>query len=445
MWEHVMANPELPARGNLGDTLEFGASFAKGTVLNDTYELRDVLGSGGMGQVWDAFDRKLGRPVAIKISWPHAPPGLLNTEGKAMAQLRHPGVPAVHAMGTHLAVDYIVMERLVGRSLQDHLAARAGHQFTLDEILDVLIGVADALRAIHRSGYVHRDVKPDNIMLAPQGRVVLLDLGLMQRVELAASNEQVFGSPHYVAPEVATLSVAAGTAHQLDVYSLGALAHQLMTGRPPFEAESVTELVMMHVRAAVPSAYEARPDVPIELHRLVESMLGKKPSDRPYSVDIVGTSLRAVRRGRHQHSQAAPLSVIIADDDAHMRLLLEACVENVAPNAEIRVASDGAIALDQFLSEPPHLMLVDLRMPGMNGMELCMHVRGTNLADETTIVAVSAHATGQDRELLEQLGVVDFVSKKVDSEALIAQLVDLVRGIQQTRRHIYDTAAHDGE
>lgn len=416
-------------------TPTYAGAFSAGEILSGTYVLRDILGAGGMGQVWDAFDKKLGRPVAIKISWPHAPEDLLTEEAQAMAQLQHPSLPAVHALGSHEGVDYIVMERLYGRTLAEHTDARRTRPFTTDELLDILIGITDALGVIHRAGFVHRDLKTENVMLAT-GRVVLLDFGVMQTAEVAATNDMVFGSPHYLAPEAALLNIAADKAHLVDVYALGAMAFELVAGWPPFDAEQLPELIMRHVRSPVPDLRALRSDLPDELIRLVEAMLAKSPDERPYSMDIVGTALRTIRRDRHQHSHAAPLSVLIADDDPDIRLLLEACVENAVPGAQIRMAADGNEAYERFLAHPPHLMLLDLRMPGMNGIELCMHLRGTNVAEDTAILAVTAHATERDREALERLGVLECVNKRVDSGALISRLVELVRGIQQTRAHI---------
>lgn len=406
----------------------------KGEVLNGCYELIGVLGEGGMGRVWEARDRHLDRVVAVKEPWQRVHG--LQTEARAMARLHHAGLPSVYAFGNHRGVEYFVMERLVGLSLRTHLSGRRGTFFSVDEVLDICIGIADAVGAVHRGGYVHRDLKPENVMLVAGDRVVLLDFGVMQTFDEAAREKDVMGSPPYLAPEVAMRRVSPKHAASIDVYALGAIAFELLTGQLVFRGETAAEIIERQIHVPPPSLLARRRSIPERLARLVESMLSRDPTKRPYSIDVVATSLRALRRSRHNNSGTAPFSVLIADDDPDIRLMLEACVEHAAPGAEIRFASDGDTALRRFQERPPHVLLLDLRMPGLNGVELCMHLRGTSLSEQTAIIAVSAYADEDTRRLLASLGVSNFVSKRSGSNEVIRELVELVRGIHQARAHI---------
>src|SRR5271165_3254606 len=155
--------------------------FEIGQVVADAYEIKAVLGAGGMGEVYDAHDRVLNRHVALKVVRPNIAPDYLLREGRALAAIHHPGVVTVHAMGEHRGVGILVLERVRGLSLDRVLEDRRlrGERMPVGEALDLLIAVADALSVVHRAGLTHRDVKPGNVMLAPGGRVVLMDFGLV--------------------------------------------------------------------------------------------------------------------------------------------------------------------------------------------------------------------------------------------------------------------------
>ena len=146
--------------------------FGIGEVLGEAYEIRALLGQGGMGQVFDAYDRNLSRRVAIKANFPEVPQSVRN-EAQALAAVHHPGVVGVYALGTHGGVDYMVMEHVAGVTLAHHLERL--EDIPLAERVDLLIAIADGLAAIHRAGISHGDVKPENILLSASGRLVLTD------------------------------------------------------------------------------------------------------------------------------------------------------------------------------------------------------------------------------------------------------------------------------
>ena len=205
--------------------------FHAGDVLNDLYEIRGKLGEGGMGEVYEAYDRSLGRRVAIKAARPDVPVPILG-EARALAALRHPGIVAVHGVGEHAGVPYVVMERVPGKTLEAHLQGRRadGTWVTLEEAIDILILVAEALAAVHQAGMAHCDVKPANVILSTGSRVVLTDFGIFRpEIELGAAEVRA-GSPHYMAPEAIADDVRPGDRYLVDVYALGVVAHELVAG-----------------------------------------------------------------------------------------------------------------------------------------------------------------------------------------------------------------------
>ena len=175
--------------------------FEIGEIVAGSYEIRSVLGEGGMGRVYGAHDLALSRRVAIKASWPLVEKSLLLKEAQAIASIRHPGMIDVYGAGTHRGISYLVMEFLYGVDLESFLAKRRSDTapFDVREALDVIIPVADALAAVHRSGIAHRDVKPGNIMLTPNGRIVLMNFGLFRPEN--AGDAVISGTPEYMAPE----------------------------------------------------------------------------------------------------------------------------------------------------------------------------------------------------------------------------------------------------
>lgn len=285
-------------RGNRGDMARI---FARGELVGDVYEVGDVIGSGGMGQVFAAMDRSLEREVALKACWPRVERSVLRAEAKTLAALRHAGIVTVHTLGRHEGVDFLVMERLCGRTLHEHIQQRKGSvPFSVEESLDVLMHVADTIAVIHRTGFIHRDLKPANIMLTHERRPVLLDLGVSFRSDQVESENRMAGSPHYIAPEAVTASIARGQAHLIDVYALGIIAFEMLTGRRPFDDEETVNILDMHLHADPGRVSDHVAGVPVHLDRLIARMMRKRPEERPPSAMVVAARLRELRRGaRH--------------------------------------------------------------------------------------------------------------------------------------------------
>jgi serine/threonine protein kinase len=385
--------------------------FAPGDVLDDTYEIRGVLGSGANGQVFDARDRRLNRRVAIKTAWP-SPPALgelLRKEAQALAAIRHPALVTVYAMGSYEGKDYFAMERVPGVTLEAHARRRreCGEPLTLVESLDVLIALAEGLAAVHRAGIAHRDVKPANVMLAPGNRIVLMDLGLVVP-EFEVRRDDAKGTPNYMAPESLLGTIEAGAAHLVDTYALGVLAYWLVVGRLPYEGKTSLAVARHHVESPVPEVAGAPP----KLAALITEMLAKDPLARPQQLESVSFRLRAVRAALVAPSAAeSAFSVLVVDDDREIAKLVKMYVRSAAPKADVAVASSAAQALEMIRASAPNLMFLDLQMPEMNGIELYMVLRAERLAERCTIVAVSAAAQPADVELLYALGVARFIEK----------------------------------
>jgi serine/threonine protein kinase len=280
--------PDPPAPGDEGRTL-----LPLGTLVADAYELRSVLGGGGMAQVFEAHDRHLDRTVAVKVARPLASVAL-QSEGRALAAVKHPLVVTVFHAGVHEGFDYLVLERVTGRSLREHLDERLqqGTPLEVGEVEALLRTLSEGLAVVHQAGLAHRDLKPDNVMMRPGDHLVLTDFGLT-RAEYLGGGEHMSGSPNYMAPEVITRSERRGAGHLVDLYALGIVGYELLVGRTPFARAHWLQTFEAHLSAPIPDPRALRADVPAELAVLIAELLAKDPLGRPESAEEVLWRLRA--------------------------------------------------------------------------------------------------------------------------------------------------------
>ena len=269
------------------------------TVLSGRYELGSLLGTGGMGEVFEAHDRKLGRRVAVKL----LRPGVADPTARARfvrevqvaAALTHPNVVAVYDVGIEDGRPFFVMELVDGRTLA---AALVDGPLPVDEAARIADGVLAGLAAAQANGLVHRDVKPANVLLAADGSVKLTDFGIAKAVHDATTNltatGQVLGTPAYLAPEQVA-GEPAGPA--TDVYSTGVVLYEMLAGAPPFRGDSPIATALQHRQATVPPLGARRPGVPPALAQVVTRALEKDPAARFADADTMRSALDAARRG----------------------------------------------------------------------------------------------------------------------------------------------------
>jgi hypothetical protein len=257
------------------------------------YQVLEKIGRGGMADVYKGFHPALNRYVAIKIvgQFLEADPSfaqLFQREAQAIASLRHPSIVQVFDFGVQSfgspadTAPYLVMEYVQGRDLRAEMKQRhaAGEPFTPGEVLHLLSQVADALDYAHQHGVVHRDVKPGNILITDDGRAILSDFGLAMLSKRASqiSSGQSFGTPEYIAPEQAIDSRAAGP--QSDIYSLGVILYEMVTGCLPFEDESPLSLALKHINQQPTPLRNHVPDLPEAVEAVILKALAKEPADR---------------------------------------------------------------------------------------------------------------------------------------------------------------------
>ena len=413
-----------------------GPLFQPNTVVDGHFRILTQLGRGGMAQVWEAKDLDLDRRVALKAARPRPPVPPLRKEARALAAFQHPSLVTVYGIGHHEGIDFIVMERIFGVSLAERLQERRVREKRMDlsVALEVLTAIAGGLAVVHRAGLAHRDVKPENVMLTPDGRVVLMDFGLVLPEYDSTLRGFVAGSPPYMAPETLADRVGMGGGQLVDIYALGATAFEMLTGRTPFEASSLQELFAKHLEAPIPSVRALGDNCPQELDELIGEMLAKDPAERPQSAQGIAWQLRGIaarlqtpRRAASQRPPAAAtLDVLVVEDDDALARVEAFYLEQLFGKDRLRLrrARDGEEAVAAVRLRAPDLLLLDLHLPKLNGIEVGMQIRGDGLAPDTKFIAISAGAQEQDLQLLHLLGFHHFVPK---GEAMKDRLAEALR------------------
>jgi serine/threonine-protein kinase len=295
----VTGNPAASFSQPGGNPITTAGGLGPGEVVASCYRIKKLLGKGGMGHVWEAEDEGLCRPVALKTTAKADAGASLRQEGQALAALKSPVVPGVYALGRDGRVFYLAMELIKGQTLNQVLQRAVDqHQaLPLETVLELLGSIASALDIIHSAGIAHHDLKPDNIMLAPRGRLVFLDFGVfVAACARGSAAVDVGGTPYYMAPEVIARTAEPGQGYLCDLYALGILAFELLLLRRPFQDRDLRTLFHQHLTAPVPPVRTVRRDVPAALEELIMELLAKSPQERPASAAQVVGRLQQIRR-----------------------------------------------------------------------------------------------------------------------------------------------------
>jgi serine/threonine-protein kinase len=271
-------------------------------TLSGRYRLQRLIATGGMGQVWEAIDSRLGRRVAVKVLKSEFSTDTefierFRAEARTTAMLNHPGIASVHDYGETDLDDegptaYLVMELVNGEPLNSVLK-RTG-RLSLRHALDMLEQTGRALQVAHTAGLVHRDVKPGNLMITPTGQVKITDFGIAKAVDAAPVTQtgMVMGTAQYIAPEQALGHDASPTS---DVYSLGVVGYESVSGRRPFTGDGALTVAMKHIKEPPPPLPA---DLPPNVRELIELTLVKNPGMRYRSGGPFADAVAAVRAGR---------------------------------------------------------------------------------------------------------------------------------------------------
>ncbi|WP_328900520.1 MULTISPECIES: serine/threonine-protein kinase [unclassified Streptomyces] len=289
-----------------------------GRLIGGRYELATILGQGGMGQVWTAYDQRLDRRVAVKLLRPDRVTGPIGSEAagelrrrfvrecRVTAQVDHPGLVTVHDAGSDGDDLFLVMQYVEGADLGDHLAEHDPYPWPW--AVAVAAQLCAVLSAVHAVPIVHRDLKPRNVMVRPDGTVLVLDLGVASVLDTdttrLTNTGSPIGSPAYMAPEQA---MGGAVGPYTDLYALGVLLHELLSGDVPFAGSTALGVLHRHLYEPPLPVRQIRPDIPEPLETLVLRLLAKDPQHRPDSAQEVYEHLAPLLPARGSRPPAGPL------------------------------------------------------------------------------------------------------------------------------------------
>ena len=261
-----------------------------GATLSGRYTLTERIAAGGMGEVWAAIDTVLGRAVAVKLLHPALSQESdfverFRAEARHTASLHHPNIATVFDYGEDDGTAYLVMELVVGQPLSQIIAERA--PLSAQETVSILVQAATALEAAHRGGVVHRDIKPANILITPDGTAKLTDFGIARAIDAAPLTQtgQVLGTAQYLSPEQA---LGHGATASSDIYSLGVVGYEMLTGERPFDSGTAVATALAHVNQAPPPLPVT---IPTGVRDVIDAALAKDPADRPSSAAAMAKAL----------------------------------------------------------------------------------------------------------------------------------------------------------
>ncbi len=277
-------------------------------LLGDRYKLGEMIGTGGMADVYIADDERLSRKVAVKVlrSDLARDPSFVarfRKEAFAAAGLNHPGIVAVYDSGETPA-PYIVMELVSGHTLRELI--HQGEHLPIDRVLEIAEGILAALEYSHEQGIVHRDIKPANVMITDQGVVKVMDFGIARALDdvgaTLTSTWNVVGTAQYLSPEQA---MGESADYRSDIYSVGCLLYEVLLGRPPYTGDTPVSIAFQHVSGELIKPSSLNAEIPEGLSVLLTVALAKKPIDRYQSASDMLTDIRNLRAGRAINAKVA--------------------------------------------------------------------------------------------------------------------------------------------
>jgi serine/threonine-protein kinase len=451
------------------------SSMPTSVVLEGKYRLRNELGRGAMGTVFLAEDQSLKRNVAVKFLLPELVSSeecatRFRTEAVAMASIRNENVAQIYTYGDDEGAPYFVMEYLDGETVEYLIDShnRRGFYIALDDVVDVMIQALVGLASIHRAGAVHRDIKPANIMLcADPMRAVIMDFGLVRSVKVEDDLRTLAGTPAYIAPELVEGRKDADSSPLCDIYSMGTTFYELLTGSIPFGGDTWIEILQKHITEVPVFPSDRRPGLPEKIDDIVLRAMAKEPHERyPTAEEFIEElaevmempmrpsifpSYRGSRAparskstppGRRSQPRTRAFDtpnrvyrstpsgsrgrLLVADSDSEFRALVHGTAKAAVPGCRVHSATDGTMALEMVEKEKPHVLLVDLSLPKVNGLEVVATIRGEQGNEDLKIIVVADRGGEQESSILKMMGVSRFLSKPVDADELAVMLRPLL-------------------
>lgn len=355
-----------------------------GTTLRNRYVVESLLGEGSTATVYRARDLRLGRTVALKVLLPQVRDTVVRRffqEATAAAQLNHPNIMQLYDVIEEDGLNMLVVEYVEGAPLSEFVPSPP------QRAAEIAMQIAQALHYAHERDIIHRDVKPANIMLTPSGQVKIMDLGLAlpREAKRVTAAGMIIGTPAYLSPEQAQ---AQPLDRRTDVYSLGVVLYELVTGNLPFTQDDIPALLLQHVRDTPPPPRSFRQDIPPALEAIILKAMEKLPSRRFQTAQAMADALAAIimpaaattpsgmpAAAVSDVSHVAMVRIVLADDHSMLRRSLANLLNEHPGFRVVGEAADGDQALASALEQQPDVILLDLNMPRRGGLDVLPELR----------------------------------------------------------------------
>lgn len=404
-------------------------SDLSGQIIDDRYELIRIIANGGMGTIYQGLDTRLDRPVAVKIMHPHLAQdedfiSRFIREAKAAASLSHPNIVNVMDQGWNqsgIPAIFLVMELVEGQTLRELISSKG--KFTVNETINYLSPVVNALAAAHQKGIVHRDIKPENILISDDGRIKIADFGLARGTNLGntmtAEASVILGSVSYLSPEQVQRGISDARS---DIYSIGVMAFEMLTGKRPHISDSPLQIAYMHVNEDIPKISSTGTKLPKELDELIFAATSRNPDDRPRDAQAFASTLRNIQIKSDPRKQQLSLELDLPIQEEEIKpakskkvttLSVQEQTEPIASQVTQELATtQGPKTKPRFINRK--FKLVSAALAVLLGAVSWWTLIGPGA--KVTVPSLIGGTVAQANGVLKPIGLTSEVSKQVFSE-----------------------------
>jgi DNA-binding NarL/FixJ family response regulator/tRNA A-37 threonylcarbamoyl transferase component Bud32 len=409
-----------------------------GRKLRNRYQVLQLIGEGSTAAVYRATDERLGRNVAVKVLLPNVRETTRKRfmqEAHAAAQLNHPNIMAMYDVEEEGDRPFLVLEYVEGHPLSKFVPSPP------ETLVRLGAQVARALHYAHEKGIVHRDIKPANIMVTHEGQIKIMDMGLAisKETQRVTAHGMVIGTPAYLSPEQAQ---GQNLDPRTDIYSLGIVLYEMATGKLPFNSDDIASLLLQQVKSAPPAMGLYVPGFPSALEAVILKALEKQTARRFQTAAQMAEALEAAlnesalgeeiggpprsTRVSSSTERTRTLRIMLADDHTLLRQTLAGMLESSGNYVVVAQAGNGETALEKVLAVQPDLLLLDLNMPGRNGLEILPEIR--KRAPQVKVMVLTGRE--EDVYIVRALraGAHGYMLKSADQEELLSSVEKVMSG-----------------
>lgn len=382
--------------------------FENGTYIADRYEVIEKIGTGGMSDVYKALDHSLGREVALKVLKQEFNEDAtfvakFRQEAQAAAGLEHANIVNIYDVGSENGMYYIVMEYVEGITLKTYIAKKG--QLAYNEVISIAIQVGRGIEAAHKKNIVHRDIKPQNIIISKEGKVKVTDFGIARAASSNTINADIMGSVHYSSPEQARNGYVG---FQSDIYSLGIVMYEMITGKVPYDGDTTVAIALQHLQSDMPHPSAYAPNVPISLEKIILKSTMKSQDRRYATMEELLTDLKKALVNPDEDF----VNIVDADEADKTRVITDEEVKRIQEEAGLIEVETPGKKDDDYDDEE------DDDEPVNPKMEKAFRIMGIVVA--VLIVVLVIYFLGTF------LGWFKFGSKKTDDTEVTAEQVEMI-------------------